>query len=230
MTSEYVNTALEMPIISVHVPKTAGITLLHVLKRTLGPDAVFADYADDPCHPASQRNLDPEGYFSHPTTFPTGYNAVHGHFHIGKYANVSPAFRMTFIRNPVDTMLSIHSFWQTFGYGHNALHDYFLKNKLNVFETARLPLLRHMLSRSYFGSVNMKEFDFIGRYESFAVDTKRLSSKLGIPLVADIHLNQLNTEILPCKAEDSPRTRSLLRDILIDDVRFYDDAISLEPR
>lgn len=230
MTSEYVSESLVMPIISVHVPKTAGITLLHVLKRTFGPDAVFADYVDDPCHPASERNLDPEGYFSHPHTFPTGYNVVHGHFHIGKYADISRAFRMTFLRNPVDTMLSIHSFWQTFGYGHNALHDYFLKNKLDVLETARLPLLRHMLSCSYFGDVDMKLFDFIGCYESFAVDIERLSSKLGIPLVADVHLNQLNTEVLSCKADDSPRTRLLLRDILIDDVRFYEEAISLEPR
>lgn len=227
MTSEYKNPIIDRTILSVHVPKTAGTTLLHLLKRAVGSDAVFVDSADDPCDPASPCNLDPEGYFSSPIIPPPGFKVVHGHFHISKYSKLPQAFRMTFLRDPVDTMLSIHTFWQTLGYGHNALHDYFLRNKLNVFETARLPLLRYMLSRNYFGNVDMKIFDFIGRYEIFAKDMEVLSSKLGVPLVADIHLNRVNKNKQSDGLEDDAKTRALLRDILIDDVRFYENAISL---
>lgn len=227
MRSEHKNPIIDRTILSVHVPKTAGTTLLHLLKRALGSDAVFADYADDPCDPASPRNLDPEGYFSNPIILPPGFEAVHGHFHISKYSTLLQPFRMTFLRDPVDTILSIHGFWQTLGYGHNALHDYFLRHKLNVFEMARLPLLRHMLSQNYFSNVEMTTFDFIGRYETFAKDMEVLSSKLGVPLVADIHLNRTNKDMQLEGAEASTKTLSLLRDILIDDVRFYESAISL---
>lgn len=230
MTSEYIDTVVDRTILSVHVPKTAGTTLLQLLKRAIGSDAVFADYADDPCDPASPRNLDPERYFSNPIIPPQGFKAVHGHFHISKYSKLPHAFRMTFLRDPVDTILSIHTFWQTLGYGHNALHDYFLKNKLNVFETARLPLLRYMLSRNYFGNVNMMTFDFIGRYEIFTKDMEVLSSKLGVSLVADIHLNEVNKNKQPDTLKNDTATRIRLRDILIDDVRFYEYAISLGSR
>lgn len=227
MTSECKNPVFSRTILSVHTPKTAGTTLLHLFKRAIGSDAVFADYADDPCDPASPRNLDPVGYFSNPADLSPEFKVVHGHFHICKYINLPQAFRMTVLRNPVDTILSIHNFWQTLGYGHNALHDYFLRNKLNVFEMAQLPLLRYMLSHHYFGNIDMGMFDFIGRYETFAQDMEVLSSKLGVSLVADIHLNRVNKDEQSIGSEVGIKTRAILRDILIEDVRFYEDAISL---
>ncbi|MDD5328814.1 MAG: hypothetical protein PHX38_02340 [Sulfuricella sp.] len=226
MIAECENLIINRPILSVHTPKTAGTTLLHLLKRTVGSAAVLVDNADDPCNPASPRNLDPEGYFSNPVTPPPEFMVVHGHFHIHKYSALHPAFRMTFLRDPVDTMLSIHTFWQTFGYGHNALHDYFLKNKLNVLEMARLPILRHMLSHHYFGNVNMRMFDFIGCFETFSKDMEVLSLKLGIPIVADVHLNRINKEKQSDESECNAKTRTMLRDILIDDSRFYENTVS----
>jgi hypothetical protein len=92
---------------------------------------------------------------------------------------------------------------------------------------AHLPLLRHMLSRNYFGGVDMGTFDFIGRYETFSEDLAVLSSRLGISLVADIHLNRVTEDEQSSGIlNDNPRTRARLRNILIDDVELYEAAIS----
>lgn len=221
----------ERIILSVHLPRTAGTTLLQILRRALGEKMVVADYADDPCDPDSPRNLDPDGYFSRPSLPPIGCRAVHGHFHINKYATTPNAFRIAFLRNPVDTILSIHAYWQTLGPGRHRLHDYFLNNRLDVFDTARLPLLRHLLTRSYFQGVDMGSFDFIGRFESFPDEIKRLSSKLELSLVADVHLNQVGKS-LPLRHDiaHDPKVRARLRDILIDDVTFFEAITGIDAR
>lgn len=222
-TSNATTNQAHRTLLSVHLPRTAGTTFLHVLRRTLGEKTVVTDYADDPSDPASPRNLDPDGYFSKPVLPPTGCRAVHGHFHINKFATVPNAFRITFVRHPVDTILSIYSYWRTLGPGRHRLHDYFLEHRLDVFETARLPLLRYLLTRNYFQDVDMRSFNFIGRFESFPVDLNRLSSMLGIPLVADVHLNQVENPGQRQREDNGdPEVRARLRDILLEDVLFYE--------
>jgi hypothetical protein len=54
---------LRVDLISVHVPKCAGTSLLAALERGLGSDAVYRDYRDGPGNPASPMNLDPDGFF-----------------------------------------------------------------------------------------------------------------------------------------------------------------------
>lgn len=212
-------------ILSVHLPKAAGTTFLRLLQNALNAQSVLTDYADDPCDPCSQRNLDPDGYFARPKALPIGCRAVHGHFHIHKYATTQNAFRLTFLRDPVDTLLSIHFYWQTLGRGRNKLHDYFLDQQLNVFQTAKLPMLRYLLSRNYFQGVNMASFDFIGRFESFSEDLERLSSKIGLSFSSNIHLNQTLVEgNQQQEMAADPKVRARLRDILSDDVAFFEAA------
>jgi hypothetical protein len=129
---------------------------------------------------------------------------------------------MTFLRHPVDTLLSIHAYWNTLSPGRHPLHDYFLKHRLDVFQTARLPLLRHLLTRNYFEGVDMRSFDFIGRQDMFEEDIQRLSTILGLPLVADIHLNASRRLGEDDGIATDPKVRSRLRDILIDDVALYE--------
>lgn len=215
-------------ILSVHTPKTGGTTLLHLLQSALGTQTVFTDYADDPSDPSSARNLDPYGYFAKRTLLPIGCRAVHGHFHINKYAAITNAYRIAFLRDPVDTILSIHSYWQTLGPGRNPLHDYFLNNNLDVFDTARLPMLRHLLTRNYFQGVDMGSFDFIGRFESFSDDLQSLSTKIDLPLNANIHLNQTKKDssyLLDITNDQNVRAR--LRDILIEDVLFFETVTNV---
>lgn len=216
-------------IVSVHLPKTAGTTFLHLLSTALGDGSVLADYGEDPCDPNSPRNLDPTGYFARSLVLPSGYRAVHGHFHIQKYANVRDPLRVTFVRHPVDTLHSIYTYWKTLGPGRHALHDYFLTHRLDIYETAKLPLLRHILTRNYFEAVDMKSFHFIGRFESFSSDLSRLSEMLGIPFAPNIHLNKLAKPSSLNEASSlEPAERARLRDILIDDVNFYEKITGLD--
>ena len=49
-------------VISVHVPKCAGVSLRHVFESAYGDDAVLLDYGDRPADPTSPMNLDPREF------------------------------------------------------------------------------------------------------------------------------------------------------------------------
>lgn len=94
-------------LVSVHIPKTGGITFLRtVLEPTFG-DRILLDYEDKPlAHDAAERN-------AHAHRFLPGddllarYDCVHGHFLAVKYANAAtPCEFACWLRDPVERVLS----------------------------------------------------------------------------------------------------------------------------
>lgn len=218
-----------MEFVSVHFPKAGGSSLQQSLITAFGFGTVLLDYADDPAHPCSRYSLDPEGCLrrTRETELPPYLKAAHGHFHPSKYMHLKGVKWITFLRHPVDNLISIYYFWKTQTEGH-ALWSYFRDENLGLFETARLPSLRYLMSRTYFGGVDMAIFDFIGLHENYADDCRTLSRLLEIP-IAESRAN-VNTypnyrdEVGELKA-DSKKMRKLT-DILIEDVNFYERIVS----
>ena len=169
-------------VISIHVPKSAGTSLLKLFQVAFGSENVLADYEDRPGNPISQMYLDPVRWEkSRPKSLPAGVSVVHGHFHPCKYDHISDAFRMTFLRHPVCNLISTYLYWKAIPPQPNPLHRYFLDNNLGVFELAQIPLLRYLLSKTYFGGWDMAKLDFIGRHETRKDDLKCLEPLLGCP-------------------------------------------------
>ena len=88
---------------------------------------------------------------------------IHGHLPVAKYAHLARARRITFLRHPVSNLISIYHFWKQIITDSHCLFNYFRANNLGVLELARLPHLRYLLSRTYFGDVDVRSFDFIRR-------------------------------------------------------------------
>ena len=216
-------------IISVHAPKAAGSLLLMQFQRIFGSDLLF-DYQDDPADPCSIRNIDPLAYARHPVLL-RDYVVVHGHFHPSKYDEVSPAFRMTFLRNPVENILSIYNFWRlapTKKWG-SSLFRYFKENNLDLESFASLPLIRNLYSESYFGGYDMRRFDFIGDYSFLHQDIAKLSDVTGLDLECSDQINVTAEIAKDCGESTYMATDDELEKLhllLAKDINFYQSYIA----
>jgi hypothetical protein len=93
-----------MKCISVHYPKAGGSSLRVQFEWLLGP-ALLLDYGNDPLGSNGRLSVN---------SLPPEIRMVHGHFKAARYKNVPDAFRFTFLREPVENLLSIFFFGPIF--------------------------------------------------------------------------------------------------------------------
>lgn len=205
----------QLDLVYVHFPKAAGTSLIHELRAHYG-DALLADYTHIP----------PDDWSHDPAYAPEGIRAVCGHFHADRYAAYRPRFRFTFLREPIDNLVSIYFFWRRFPSTGYAAHDRFLAEKPSFVEFADYYELRYLASRHYFGGVNLERLDFVGFFERRREGLASLSSLIGIPLDADRHVNKTDESFAEERAEllADRRVIALVRNKLYDDVMFYEQA------
>lgn len=218
-----------IPLVSIHLPKAAGTTLLALYRDIMGADRVLMDYEDDPGNPASAFHLDPDAWLNRrPQKLADGIKVIHGHFHASKYDLLPEAFRLTFMRHPVDNLISIYCYWRKIPPQPSCLHQYFLKEGLDVVGLARLPLLRYLYSKTYFGGWDMGRLDFVGRYENRDADLMRLGAVLGLSFNSALHLNATEADGEASERAlfmEDQRLIARLHDILADDIRFYESHV-----
>jgi SAM-dependent methyltransferase len=197
-------------VVSVHFPKAAGSSLKSQFATLLG-DAVSLDYSHDPLTPAGAETA----------PFPDGKRIVHGHFRAQRYASAN-AYWITFLRHPVDNLISIYSYWKSLMTPGHELHGRFLRERPSIFDFAAYPGIRRLMSETYFGEFDMNRFDFIGFHETRDVDVRRLAEALNLPLVAEIHENKTIHSTERQQLEADPSIRLRLEDLLAEDVAFYE--------
>jgi hypothetical protein len=202
-----------MKIISVHFPKSGGTSLRIQFERILGT-SMLLDYDHDPLGPHSAQTVD---------QLPCNIRMVHGHFRAVRYQKIRDAFRFTFLRHPVDNLLSIYFFWKTYPESDNFWHSKFLREGPTIEAFAKYGPLQRLMSESYFGGYDMSHFDFVGFHETRAADIAKLSMKIGLPLDATIHVNRTNNNSeTRAEIENDPRVIGRLSSLLVDDVRFFE--------
>jgi len=129
-------------LISVHLPKAAGTSLVKVYETAFGGERVLPDYdTSDPMDPCGVMYLDPDRYeMMKPTTL-GDHVVVHGHFHIGRYDRISDAKRIVVLREPVENLISIYYYWDFLRrkarrYRGHCLYAYFCKTQPTLIEFA----------------------------------------------------------------------------------------------
>jgi hypothetical protein len=209
-------------LISVHVAKAGGSSVGRMLKIAYG-DAFLHEHQDNPANCLSQRVLDPHKYFGRKQKLPHGIRCIHGHFHPGKFDIADGTVLFTLLRHPVDNILSIYFFWRAMErQPGDALHSYFLDNNLTIAETAKLPLIRWLFSRTYFEGFDMNRFDIIGRHSNREVALGELSARIGFSLDTKIRENVTPASDGRIEAANDMKLRRDLEGILSDDIKFYE--------
>lgn len=151
-------------IVSVHVPKTGGVTFREVLGELAGGHLVH-DYADRPLAPrtrwaALRQRL-------RRVSLPEGTRVVHGHFVASKYWRVYPEARfVTWFRDPVERLVSHFHYWQREPDPENPTCRRLIEERLSLPAFAALPEMRDVHAR-FLGGVPPERFAFIGLTERF---------------------------------------------------------------
>lgn len=213
-------------IVSVHIPKVAGTSFLYQLQKGFGEKNVLQDYNDDPVYLQSIVNIDPNCYEFDPIKSISPYKVVHGHFQPKKYAHLENAYRLTFLRHPIDNIASIYSFWMAHdrNFWDSPIFHYTKDRNLTLPQFAALPKLRYLYTRTYFDDYNMNNFDFIGDYSDYDNELARLGAQIGVSFSTKIRLNVT----MPEKGLTENSRPSVgnaeyekLAEILKDDIDFY---------
>lgn len=214
---------LTIPIVSVHTPKVAGSTFLQQLRTVFGDDGLRLDYGDDPADHRSQGSLDPVSYQLNPIRTIVPYRAVHGHFRPEKYNGLGSAFRLTFLRHPVENVISIYRFWRAHPteMWSTPLFCYFKEQALSLQRLAMLPTIRFLYSKTYFGGFDMNRFDFIGDYSDYSQELHRLGVQLGVEFDLGLRVN-VTGEISGDDSKFDASEIAALTEILAEDIKFYE--------
>jgi hypothetical protein len=197
-------------IVAVHFPKAAGSSLRSQFSEIFGDDLAL-DYDRPPLTLGAAKKAE----------FPAGKRVVYGHFRPQRYA-VADAFWMTFLRHPVENLISIYFFWQLFREPTNDLHGLFLEERPSILDFATYPGIRRLMSQTYFGGFDMERFDFIGFHELRDQDIPRLAAMLDLPLKPEVHDNKTVEQAHRQSIESDTAILRKLTDLLAEDVAFYD--------
>ena len=170
-------------LISVHLPKTAGSSFLRSLEDYFG-DSLAKDYADYPINaPPYERNLAAlKACIDNAQCDFHGIRCIHGHFLPLKYLLLSTTRKtrfVTWIRDPVDRLISHFYFWQQY-YDHDhakPLRRKVIEEHWSLERFCLGPELRNFYFQ-YLWGFPLECFDFIGITENYEADMAYFSSSV----------------------------------------------------
>lgn len=172
-------------LISVHMPKTAGLSFRASLEECFG-DAFRHDYQDYPlAQPAAARREQAQqwGQTVRAADF-EGVKCVHGHFLPLKYlklAETLPCTFVTWLREPVARLVSHYYYWQrTYDPASDltsALHRRVIQEQWSLEQFCLAPELRNVYSEFLWG-FPAEKLDFIGITEFFEEDLRYFSQNI----------------------------------------------------
>jgi hypothetical protein len=154
-------------LISVHVPKTGGISFMDLLRAGYG-DRLLLDYEDRPMtHSAFARFTRSLRHWPANARRLHGYDCVHGHFLPLKYLWFRQASFAIWLRDPVEAAVSRYFFLKRYLKSDDPQFRKYIKRRdLSLEDFVQLPHF-HNLYAKYLVGIRLSRFDFIGITERY---------------------------------------------------------------
>lgn len=208
-----------LELISVHVPKSAGMTILSCLTDYYGLDDLFLDYGGAPRPARLDRAYSSQGWF-----VPTARRCIHGFFNLRKYELLQPRFLVTCLREPTQRLISQYWYWMHYEGSENPLVDDVQTGKIGLVELAQQASTGELYTKTLFGEVDMHAFDLIGNFD----DVDHYIDQVGALLGTSFKKQSLNENP---EASYQQRVRETfadnvlmgrIRDCLRREIRFFE--------
>lgn len=191
---------IQPEVIAIHVPKTAGSTFHSVLKEAYGFRLKHIQTFDD-------MHIWNNG-LPYKCNKPF-VQAVYGHIeaHPNWLEYYPDAKLVTWIREPVERVISAYYHWLKAGDNQDEKQKAFLRKQPSLIEYVESQEYKPTVNayETFLGRIDLRQYDFVGRTEHFEEDLQRLESYLGkrfARIGEDRNVNAKKPEILPAlKAE-----------------------------
>jgi len=154
--------------LSVHIPKTAGVSIRNILKEHFGPGFVLHYWQITDAWGRVLAQVPPDA------------TCIHGHYQTDKLTRLFPEARLlTWVRDPVERVVSSYFHRLRDPDPQHPVCRELHEKKLSVVEYASLPLVRNEMAR-FLGSKQPADFFFIGIVEQFEASFALMARLLGI--------------------------------------------------
>jgi hypothetical protein len=184
-----------LELISIHIPKTAGVSFQHLLREIYG-EGLVTDYG-------AGQDL-------------SAARVVHGHFPLGRYRPSYPETPVvTWLRDPVERIISYYFYWLHAAPHGNPNHDRFLAERPSLVEFAGQPAMQTEVAR-FLAPGDPADFLFVGFVERFEADVHRLRELMGWPLIDVPRMNVTERPEVP------ETTRRKLEDACSTEIEVYE--------
>lgn len=209
---------INMEIVSVHIPKTAGTSLRNMILQYYGSDRVCTHYPDSPVVDGTREITDKT-------------KVVHGHFFISEYLERYPEIatdqvkKIAWLRHPITRLMS-HYFYNK-KYPFSIRQD---MTKLSLLDYAKLPWKQNEMYKHLAG-VALEDYYFIGIQEFFAEDLRELQTLMGWQNInTNIRDNSSISEQYYQLIKETLSQPKILAEIIslnAEDMELYEQALSL---
>ena len=150
---------MNIEIVSIHVPKTAGTSFHKVLQGVYGTEAVFHDDGRHYCQRVDEMPLEP------------WHRVIHGHVWAGHYKRLLPTARLvTWVRHPVNWLISLYGFLDSLPPNDNPAWVLLKNERPSLLEFAASKAVRTQTQSRFLHDVGVYDFFFVGIQEHFAED------------------------------------------------------------
>ncbi len=161
--------------LSLHIPKTAGLTFSLVLAEVFREDFYRSYWEITDC----------EGRVV--PAFPAHARCIHGHIDLGRMIPAFPdAVLLTWVREPVQRVASLYHYWRREPDWRHALCRQLHQENLSLAAFARQEAARNEMTR-FFGGFGPADFHFIGVFEQLAESMELFCRRFGLPRMPVAH-------------------------------------------
>ena len=158
-------------VLSVHIPKTAGVSFRKILAQLYGPGFVLHYWEITDAWGRLQTDIPPDA------------SCTHGHFVAHTLAERYPgAPLITWVRDPVERVVSSYYHRLRSPDWRHPVSIELHERKLTLLQYAELDLVRNEMAR-FFGNLRPADFDFIGLVEDFDASIARFFQQFELPRV-----------------------------------------------
>lgn len=203
----------KVELISIHIPKTAGTSLTKILKQQY-PDAIELLYHND-----LKKNEQMWKGFKIKLKH-RGISCIHGHVPANNILRqyYPEAKIITWMRDPIDRMISTYNFYKKMPIHHNKVHEKFITKNWSLLDLAKV--LGHE-TQSYFGDFKPEDFDFIG----FTIHQQHSLEALSHLMNWQYTAANVYENVNPKKVAFSDDIKEQLSDILKEEIELYNKAL-----
>ena len=205
------NTKHTDKIISVHIPKTGGVTFRNYIGAVF-PDNVYFDY--------------PEEELPGGKTYSEMY-IIHGHFRVSKYSADFPSAKyISWVRDPSQIPISLYYYYLREPDFDSPLCRMLYYYDLSLEQFIRLKKDWNIISY-FFEDKPIKDFVFIGIVEKYDESIQLFNEMFDVNSVVPVVRGNTNTTRASSKYEVSDNLKKYIAATTSEDQKIYDQAVEL---